>query len=134
MREKRDAQEIEFLIDQYFYTRRVYQRDKSGELIQGPDGGYLYDEKPYTITGLAIALGFSSRDELFAIKNKKIRALIDRALLKIEESAEEKLFKKETYNGTRLFLSANFPRWGESAKTSEPEEEADLGICADWAK
>lgn len=96
--------------------------NKSGEV--------LYEEKPCTVTGLALALGFSERETLFGIKNKKIKVLVDRALLKIEEDAEEKLFCKDTFHGAKLFLETNYKRW----QGEETEEIAGLGVCSQWAE
>ena len=72
-----------------------------------------------------------SREDLDRITDEKIRALIDRALLRIEESAEEKLFQKDLFQGTKLFLTTNFPRW--RGAEPEPEESGDgLGLFALW--
>ena len=114
----------------YFASRRVEKRDGEGNLLVNKSGEVLYAEKPCTVTGLALALGFSERDSLFAIKNKKIKVLIDRALLKIEEDAEEKLFCKDTFHGAKLFLETNYKRW----QGGETEEIAGLGVCSQWAE
>lgn len=114
----------------YFDSRRVEKRDPEGHVLLSKGGEVLYEEKPCTVTGLALALGFSDRDALFAIKNKKIKALVDRALLKIEEYAEEKLFCKDTFHGAKLFLEANYKRWQDS----ETREIAGLGVCSQWAE
>ena len=115
----------------YFASRRVERRNGEGEVMLGKGGEVLYDERPCTVTGLALALGFSSREEFSSVKNKKIKALIDRALLKIEESAEEKLFSKENFHGAKLFLETNFERWrGEGVS----ETAEGLGVCTLWAE
>lgn len=119
-------------IDSYFESRKIIKRDKKGEAVVSENGEYEFEEKPSTVTGLALALGFSRRDELFEVKDEKIKVLIDRALLMIEEKAEEKLFDKESFNGTKLFLATNFPRWQEEF-TGDPEN-TDLGVFSSWAK
>ncbi|MBR5296106.1 MAG: hypothetical protein IKU24_05905 [Clostridia bacterium] len=116
----------------YFASRKIEKRNQEGEILLGKGGEVLYDEKPYTVTGLALALGFSRREELLNIKNKKIKALIDRALLKIEENAEEKLFSKDTFHGAKLFLEANFDRWSEEG--IEAQSADGLGVCTQWAE
>ena len=134
MKKKETPEEFAVKIEQYFYTRRILKRDKQGEAIMGADGAFQYDERPYTVTGLALALGFSSREELFSVNDRHKKALVGRALLRVEESAEEKLFNKDSFNGTRLFLATNFQRWNESArKSEEPESDGDLGVCSVWA-
>jgi hypothetical protein len=119
-------------LEEYFASRRVAKRDSNGQILLARTGEILFEEKPCTVTGLALALGLSSREELALIKDKKVKALIDRALLRIEESAEEKLFSKDTVNGAKLFLATNFKRWAGAA---EKEEEApSLGVCSLWAE
>ena len=114
----------------YFVSRRVEKRDAEGNVLMNKGGEVLYDERPCTVTGLALALGFSEREALFGIKNKKIKVLVDRALLKIEEDAEEKLFCKDTFHGAKLFLETNYKRW----QGEETEEIAGLGVCSQWAE
>ncbi len=114
----------------YFASRRVEKRDSDGNVLVNKCGEVLYDEKPCTVTGLSLALGFSQREELFEVKNKKVKVLVDRALLKIEEYAEEKLFCKDTFHGAKLFLEANYKRW----QGEETEEVAGLGVCSQWAE
>ena len=117
-------------IQAYFESRKVPRRGAEGEILLGKGGEILFDERPCTVTGLALALGFSQREELEGIKNKKIKALVNRALLRIEEYAEEKLFFKDTFHGAKLFLEANYKRWqGEVA-----EENTSLGIFTAWAE
>ena len=70
-------------------------------------------------------------EELEEIRDPKIRVLVDRALLKIEESAEEKLFQKDLFQGTKLFLATNFPRW-QNAAEQMPQETDDRGVFAIW--
>lgn len=119
-------------IQDYFDSRKTEKRDQEGQVILGKGGEVLYEEKPCTVTGLALALGFSDRESLFSLENKKIKALVDRALLSIEENAEEKLFSKDTFHGAKLFLETNFRRWrGEG---EEPEGDTGLGVCTLWAE
>ena len=119
-------------IESYFLSRKTEKRDQEGQVLLGKGGEVLYEEKPCTVTGLALALGFSDRESLFEIENKKIKALVDRALLTIEENAEEKLFCKDTFHGAKLFLETNFKRWrGEG---EELEGDTGLGVCTLWAE
>ncbi len=117
-------------IQNYFESRKVPRRGAEGEILLGKGGEVLYDERPCTVTGLALALGFSDREALEEIKNKKIKALVCRALLRIEEYAEEKLFCKDTFHGAKLFLEANYKRWQGEVQ----QESATLGIFTAWAE
>lgn len=118
-------------VREYFASRKVPCRGQDGEILTDKSGAVLYEEKAATVTGLAFHLGFSSREEMLSVKNKKIKALVDRALLKIEESAEERLFVKDCFQGAKLFLSANFRRWREG---EEADGITDLGVCSLWAE
>ncbi len=116
----------------YFESRRTPARDADGSILTRKGGGVVYEEKAATVTGLALALGCSSREELFDIKEGQRKALVERALMRIEEAAEEKLFCKDTFQGAKLFLSANFKRWREGEE--ESEGSVDLGVCSVWAE
>ena len=129
---KLSVQRASFLVQEYFASRRIAKRDQEGQILLAKTGEILFEERPCTVTGLALALGFSTREEMSRVKDKKVKALIDRALLRIEESAEEKLFSKDTVNGAKLFLATNFKRWSGADK--EEEIPASLGICSLWAE
>ena len=78
------------LIEEYFEQCR-------GEPREGKNGETVYvNGRPPTLTGLALAMGFSSKGELMELrKSPKWKELIDKALLKIENFNEEKLFEKD---------------------------------------
>ena len=121
------------LLEGYFCSRKVVKRDSEGNPVVAKTGEVLFDERPCTVTGIAVALGMSRREELFSVKDKKVKALVDRALLRVEESAEEKLFFKDTVGGAKLFLSTNFKRWAQES-TEEEEGVPNLGVCSLWAE
>ncbi len=129
---KLTEKKVKRCLEEYFSSRRVAKRDQDGEILVAKTGEILFEERPCTVTGLVLALGFSRREELEGIKEKKVRALIDRALMRIEESAEEKLFSKDTVNGAKLFLSTNFKRW--QGLEEEREAPIGLGVCTLWAE
>ena len=119
-------------MEEYFASRRQPRTGQDGERLTDKSGAVLYEEKAATVTGLARYLGFGSREEMLAVADKKTKALVDRALLRIEEEAEEKLFCKDTFQGAKLFLSVNFKRWREEEKSVEAE--TDLGVFSAWAE
>lgn len=125
------AQQTEEKIRAYFAARRRMLCDKNAEPLLSEDGQVLYEfYRAPTVTGLAHALGFSTREQMLAVSDKKSAEAIASALLIIEEYAEEKLFSKESFSGTKLFLSVNFPRWRQAeAAEAEPFPEA----YAPWA-
>ena len=69
----KSKEEMQDKIDQYF-------KECEGELLKDKDGEFVFDKngfpiivgkKPLTMTGLALALGFSSRQSLLIYKAKK---------------------------------------------------------------
>ena len=107
----KNQKELRERIEGYFASREGTKYDKSGNAQSVTF--------PYTVTGLCIALGLNSRDELFSFKDEKMQVLVNIALLKIEEYAEEKLFSKEAGAGVKLFLAVNFDRWNDKETASE---------------
>lgn len=108
-------EEMQKAIDKYF-------EDCNGEyvVIDGcvatDKSGYPIKtkERPLTITGLALALGFTTRQSLLNYEgDSEFLDTIKRAKSKIEQYAEERLFDKEGVNGAKFNLSNNFKGWSE---------------------
>lgn len=117
------VEEMQAVIDQYF-------EDCKGEPIIGDDGQPILDKygqpfiinaHPPTVTGLALALGFTSRQALLNYQAKK--AFVDtvlRAKARIEAYAEERLFDRDGQRGAEFSLKYNF-RWADEKKQAEDE-------------
>lgn len=120
----KSAEEMQKIIDSYFEECKgrlltddegVVMRDKYGIPI-------FVDVKPPTITGLALALGFNSRQALLNYQEKdEFNDTITRAKAKVEQYAEERLFDKDGANGAKFSLANNFSGWKE-----KKEIEADV--------
>ena len=118
------AKEIQKKIDAYFEECKgkplldddgVQMRDKYGIPI-------FVDVRPLTITGLALALGFTSRQALLNYQAKEeFVDTIMRAKAKVECYAEERLYDKDGANGAKFSLANNFDGWKE-----KKEIEADV--------
>ena len=67
-------------------------------------------DKPYTISGLSLALGFLSREALLSYNNKeKMGSIVKEAKLKILRSYEEQLIiRKSGATGLIFILKNNF--------------------------
>ena len=108
-------EDMQKVIDKYF-------EDCNGEYII-VDGCAVTDkagnpvktkERPFTITGLALALGFSGRQALLNYEGKpEFVDTVKRAKSRIEQYAEERLFDKDGVNGAKFNLSNNFKGWSE---------------------
>lgn len=118
------AEEIQEKIDAYF-------EECKGEVLYDSDGNPMVDKygnvirvgvRPLTITGLALALGFTSRRALLNYQGKdEFVHTITRAKAQVERYAEERLFDKDGANGAKFSLANNFDGWRE-----KKEIEADV--------
>lgn len=110
----KSKEEIEEKIENYF-------KECAGEILKNSAGEPIIDkkgkpilinEKPPTITGLALALGFASRQALLNYQEKKeFNDTITRAKSRVEEYAETRLFDKEGSAGAQFSLRNNFDGW-----------------------
>lgn len=111
------AEQMQELIDKYFEEcDGKILTDENGNPMRNKDGHIIRDDRrPYTITGLALALGFNSRTSLLDYENKDEDFLntIRRAKARVERYAEERLYDKNGSNGAKFSLANNFKRWSE---------------------
>lgn len=135
-------EEMQKVIDKYF-------EDCSGEYIV-IDGEVATDkhghpiktkERPLTITGLALALGFTTRQSLLNYEGKpEFLDTIKRAKSKIEQYAEERLYDKDGVNGAKFNLSNNFKGWSEKQQIESNVNTTGTtvvkfeGELSEWAK
>lgn len=119
----KNVEEIKDKIEQYF-------KSCEGEPLLDADGNPMLDKwqqpiivgkKPLTVTGLALALGFSTRQGLLDYQGKKeFSDTITRAKSRVEEYAESRLFDREGQRGAEFNLRNNFKGWN-----GERERELD---------
>ena len=118
----RCPKELRTRINAYFNSRLVEECDKNGEPLFDKNGKKIMKTSaPYTLTGLALALGLDSRQALFEFEDKEMQRLVKMAVMRVEEYAEERLFSKEAFSGIKLFLSVNFERWRDSDEEEDEE-------------
>ena len=112
----KSKKEIQQKIDAYFEEcKGKILTDDEGNIITDKYGEAVYiDKKPLTITGLALALGFNSRQSLLNYQDKEeFVDTITRAKARVEQYAEERLFDKNGANGAKFSLANNFEGWKE---------------------
>ena len=112
----KNREEIEEKIEEYF-------KKCEGEILKDDKGDIVFDkygqpiiinQKPPTVTGLALALGFTSRQALLNYQAKKeFVDTITRAKTKVEMYAEERLFDRDGAAGAKFSLANNFKGWNE---------------------
>jgi hypothetical protein len=124
------VEEIQEKIDAYF-------EECNGEIVYTKDGEPFIDKngnvvrtgvRPLTITGLALALGFTTRQALLNYEDKpEFVDTIKRAKSKVERYAEERLFDRDGSNGAKFSLSNNFKGWAEKQQI-EADVKNDVNI------
>ena len=107
-------------IDKYFESCKGEPLMIDGEPFMDKLGNVvLIHQHPPTVTGLALALGFTSR---LALLNYEARPeffnAVTRAKARCEEYAEERLFDKDGQRGAAFSLRCNF-RWSEDGSGKE---------------
>lgn len=118
------AEEMQVIIDEYFEKCKGHIAiDDNGEPYRDKYGiPIIIEVRPPTITGLALALGFTSRRALLNYQDKEeFVHTITRAKARVEQYAEERLFDKDGANGAKFSLANNFEGWKEKR-----EIEADV--------
>lgn len=122
----KNKEQIEEMIEQYFKScEGEILKDRDGEPVFNKYGQpVIVNQRPPTVTGLALALGFSSRQALLNYQAKKeFNDTITRAKSRIEQYAEERLFDRDGANGAKFSLSNNFKGWSE-------KQEVEVGAVA----
>lgn len=113
------ARAMQKVIDKYFL-------DCEGQLLTDKNGDYVLDKngnpvktgaRPPTVTGLALALGFTSRQALLNYQDKEeFVDTVTRAKARVEQFAEEMLYVPGCANGAKFNLSNNFKDWSDTKK------------------
>lgn len=115
------AAEMQKAIDAYFVSceGNLFLNDDGEPFIDKNGNTVVIGSKPPTVTGLALALGFNSRQALLNYRDKKeLNDTITRAKAKIEEYAETRLFDRDGVQGAKFSLSNNFKGWAEKTEAS----------------
>lgn len=135
------AEEMQEKIDAYFAScEPELLRDAAGNPVLNKNGEPVYvGGRPMTIQGLALALGFTSRQSLLNYKAK--REFVDtvtRARLRVEQYAAERLFDRDAQRGAQFTLAYGFgyARDAEDGKSREVqsvkiEMERGMEECAE---
>lgn len=127
-----NKEQIKVLIDEYF-------KKCEGELLKDDNGKPILNKwgnpviigaKPPTITGLALALGFASRQALLNYQGKsEFNDTITRAKTRVEEYAETRLFDRDGSNGAKFSLANNFKGWSDKPLTELDKKEQEARIA-----
>lgn len=113
------AEEMQKAIDRYFDAC-----DNNIRIIYDKEGGEdkaISDPLPYTMTGLAIALGFESRSSLVDYKgvSDKFSYTIKKARLRVEESIEQRMLKSNGVVAGVIFNAKNNFGWKDKSEIDQ---------------
>lgn len=128
------AEQMQEKIDAYFKDCEGYTlKDSEGNTVYDKYGyPVVLDKKPLTVTGLALALGFMSRQALLDYQAKPAyREIVERAKLKIENYAEMRLYDKDGANGAKFNLQNNFRHWDADKAGQEDSKAPAINIICD---
>lgn len=117
-------EELQAKIDAYFAgCEGKALTDAAGNVCRDKYGcPIIIDAHPPTVTGLALALGFTSRQALLNYQAKKdFVDTITRAKSRVEEYAEARLFDRDGVQGAKFNLMNNFKGWSDRPR-EEPED------------
>ena len=108
-----NATEMKEAIDKYFASCFTYETNKEGNLLINPiTGEYILKQiRPFTISGLANAIGLSRQGLLNYSKEEEFYDIILEAKRKCEVYAEERLFDKDGVKGAIFSLTNNYDNW-----------------------
>lgn len=121
--------DMEKAVDDYFH-------DCEGHPLMDEDGNAITDKyghaiivgaHPPTVTGLALWLGFSTRQSLLDYQHKSdaFNNVIIRAKSRCEEYAERRLYDRQGANGAKFSLANNFKGWDSKTDNTEALSKLD---------
>ena len=88
--------------------------DDNGDTVYDKNGNpVIIGVHPPTVTGLALALGFKTRQSLlnYQARTDKFNDIITVAKSRCEEYAESRLYDRDGVNGAKFSLMNNFKGW-----------------------
>lgn len=136
-------EELKRACDAYFRSCEYYPRDKMGKPLTDPTTGELIVyTRPYTISGLGLALGMRTLDLRRRYKKKVEEGrlppeycdVIDEALQKIENYVEGRLYDRDGVNGAQYSLERSFGWKSEKDVAELAKRKADTVIAQEKLK
>lgn len=118
-RKYKSVKAMERAIDAYFENCKGHPYiGDDGEPVRDKYGvPIILDAHPPTVTGLALALGFTGRQALIDYQARpEFADTVTRAKARCEEYAEARLYDKDGANGAKFSLGCNFG-WREVRET-----------------
>lgn len=120
------VEELQAAIDAYFEDCQGHPLvDDKGNAVTDKYGApVIIGAHPPTVTGLALSLGFASRQALLNYQGKKaFNDTITRAKARCEEYAESRLYDRDGARGAQFSLEHNFKWSGEDSTALQKLDE-----------
>ncbi len=117
------SEQMQELIDKYFTEcEGEVLMDDEGEAVLTKHGDpIIVHARPPTVTGLALALGFTSRQTLLNYQGKKaFMDTVTRAKARCEAYAEQRLYDRDGSRGAEFSLRHNF-KWAQEEAGSDKD-------------
>lgn len=124
----KNPKEMQERIDCYFKScEGKVLTDENGNVVTDKHGvPVVLGARPPTVTGLALALGFTGRQALLNYQAKQSFVdTVTRAKSRIEAYTEERLFDREGVQGAKFSLVNNFKGWSEKPTEQINDERED---------
>ena len=132
----KSVEEMQAKIDEYFIkSKGEYLTDDDGNIVVVKGTPIIIESYPLTVTGLALALGFLSRQALLNYQEKtEFHDAITRAKLVIEDYANKRLYDKDGVQGAKFTLTNNFEGYKEKQDIEHSGELSQVVIVDDISK
>lgn len=104
-------EEMQQIIDEYFAScKPEYATDSEGNVLNDKQGRPVIRHNPYTITGLALALGFADRRSIYDNEklNDEFSHIIKEARLKCENYIEKGTISGDIPAAPGIFVLKNY--------------------------
>ncbi len=112
-----NAEDLQKDIQAYFDSCWQYKFNKDGEVVVDEYGNPIWMQTiPYTMSGLALAIGMDRRTLLNYEKRDEFFPTINEARKIVERYAETRLYDKDGVNGAKFNLQNNFKGWEDKKK------------------
>lgn len=127
-RKYKSVKQMQAAIDDYFNSCKGEPLIFDGVAVTDKNGTPVsVGAKPPTITGLALALGFTGRQALLDYQARpEFADTVTRAKARCEEYAETRLYDRDGANGAKFSLGCNFGWSAESERSGDPAALAAL--------
>lgn len=131
----KSVEELQSAIDKYIDSCKTFAKDKNGDVITDANGEPVKVViKPITITGLALALGFNSRQSLLNYQDREeFLDAITRAKFLCEDYAVSRLYDKDGVQGGKFNLTNNYG-WVEKQEVSSVNTNHNINSEIDTEK